>query len=80
MKKIHYILLLMLTLLFEACQKEVIIPNNPSKQESVSNQVNSTKSMTITSDGIVVIEEDENSIVDPTGRPKPSRPGSGGSK
>jgi hypothetical protein len=36
--------------------------------------------MTITSDGIVVIEEDENSIVDPTGRPKPSRPGSGGSK
>ncbi len=80
MKKIHYILLLMLTLLFEACQKEVIIPNNTSKQESVSNQVNYTKSMTITSDGIVVIDEDENSIVDPTGRPKPSRPGSGGSK
>ena len=80
MKKIHYILLLMLTLLFEACQKEVFIPNNTSKQESVSNQVNSTKSMTIISDGIVVIDEDENSIVDPTGRPKPSRPGSGGSK
>jgi hypothetical protein len=80
MKKIHYISLLMLTLLFEACQKEVFIPNNSSNQESVSNQVNSTKSMTITSDGIVVIDEDENSIVDPTGRPKPSRPGSGGSK
>ncbi len=80
MKKIHYISLIMLTLLFEACQKEVIIPNNSSNQESVSNQVNSTKSMTITSDGIVVIDEDENSIVDPTGRPKPSRPGSGGSK
>lgn len=88
MKKIHYILFLTLAMSFVACKKEVIVPINSVPEQNVTIEQNySSKSMTIIVDGSGTFENvdnsldnDGNTIVDPTGRPKPSRPGSGGSK
>jgi hypothetical protein len=87
MKKIQYILFLSIATFFVACKKEVILPNNNSTENNVVNQTSSSRSMSISSDGTEILVNDEttfdtegNTIVDPTGRPKPSRPGSGGSK
>ncbi len=79
MKKIQYILFLSISMLFVACQKEVIMPNNTSSTELNSQDFHS-KSVTIQTDGSEVFGDEGSTIVDPTGRPKPSRPGSGGSK
>ena len=79
MKKIQFILFLSLTMFFVACKKEVIVPNNSADKENVVNY-SSSRSMSITTEGVEGFDEEGNSIVDPTGRPKPSRPGSGGSK
>jgi hypothetical protein len=80
MKKIQYILFLSIAMFFVACKKEVIVPNNTSTEQNVVNGSSSLRSMSITTEGVEVFEEEGNTIVDPTGRPKPSRPGSGGSK
>jgi hypothetical protein len=79
MKKNQFILFFSIAMLFVACQKEVIVPNNSSNKrlnpedsysKSVSIQINSSEKFRL--DGIT--------IVDPIGRPRPSRPSSGGSK
>ena len=88
MKKIHYILFFTLAMSFVACKKEIIVPINSVPEQNVSTENNySSKSMTIINDDSEsfdnednVIDNDGNTIVDPTGRPKPTRPGSGGSK
>ena len=88
MKKIQYILFFTLAMGFVACKKEVIVPINSVPEQNVTIEENySSKSMTIINDdsgsfdnGDNDVDNDENSIVDPTGRPKPARPGSGGSK